>query len=95
VRQIVQQVNPGYYNAERIGTAPQATLNSVPAIVNVPAKQTAQPTVLAAAGKNQAVKNRVVESKSAFDREAVMKSIPPASVTISRLATLTPVGEKR
>ena len=95
VRQIVQQVNPGYYNAERVGAVPQAVLTEAPAVVNVPAKQTAQPLALAAAGTNQAVKNRVIESKSAFGREAVMKSIPPASVAISRLATLAPAGEKR
>src|SRR5580693_3379956 len=34
VRQIVQQVNPGYYNAERVGAVPQAVLTEAPAIVN-------------------------------------------------------------
>ncbi len=99
VRQIVQQVNPGYYNAERVGTAPQATLTGAPAVVNLPAKQTVEPTALATADRDQAVKHSTAiessESKSAFGREPVMKSIPPASVAISRLATLAPAGEKR
>src|SRR6202035_1459105 len=60
VRQIVQQVNPGYYNAGRVGPPPQAVLIGAPAVVNVPAKQTAQPARLAAADKGQMPKNSTV-----------------------------------
>ena len=97
VRQIVQQVNPGYYNAERVGTTPQAALSGAPAMINVPAKQMVEPARLAAADKGQVPKNStVIEPKSGLGREtALVKSIPTASAAISPIATLAPAGEKR